>query len=151
MTSSRPLSAAKIASLKHVFKAIEDARVNNQPVVYLTHSRPKSLYFDLCRARTTLFPQWKEGVVKFFKQEHGIEVRIAVPPETIELPTGELPILPQTSYMKIGSYILDNKPQNARFSSAELTDEEVRKLEVLAQHGKYTVVRDGSTITFSRA
>jgi hypothetical protein len=150
MSSTKPLSAAKLASLSHVFKAIEDARVNGKPTVYLTHSRPSSLYFDLCRARTTIFHEWKNGMVKFFKSPHGIEVRINVAPELVEIPKGEIPVNPLTSYHKIGSYLLDTKPNVARFSISELNDEQIRKLEILAHHQKYSVVRDDSTITFAR-
>jgi hypothetical protein len=150
VSKTKPLSATKIANLAHVFKAIEDARINNQPTVYLTHSRPKSLYYDLTRARTTLYPQWKGGAVKFFLQEHGIEVRINLAPELVELPKGEIPVSTITSYTKIGSHLLDVKPHAARFSRAALSDEEVIKLEKLAQHLKYNVIRDAETLTFSR-
>lgn len=147
---TKPLSATKIASLSPIFKAIEDARVQGKPTVYLSHPRPSSLYFDLCRARTTLFPQWKNQAVKFFKHPLGVEVRIHVPVETIELPKGELPILPQRSYMKIASHMVDTKPPSARFAIGELSPEEIGKLEILSQHLGYTVIRDSDTISFSR-
>ena len=149
---TKPLSDAKLERLAHVFKAIEDARTNGRSTVYLQHSKPKSLYYDLTRARTTLYPQWKTGIVKFFVQELGIEVRISHPAKVFQIPVGEIAISPQTSYMKIGSHLLEGKPNIARFSTVDLSPEEIRKLEILGANLQMNSIHDKEafTILFTR-